>query len=253
MSAWANPPSATASPPPCSIRAWLRPLNSSIAIMSAGRWRWCSTRSKPISACNNPCCARAPLMACARRCMLCCWPITPCACSCIEPPVKPTWTPIASALPMRSLCFRRPPASWLRSPLHSERACSSRCSDGSRLSSCLLAACEPTPACSKSSTASTSASLTMPSLSLLSILTIAFSILSFFLFEQYWALCLSSLGCDLFAPRSPHWSALPPGQAQGPHPAPHPPLVPTGPHAVVNIHQGDCSTCQVLFFKLNHA
>src|SRR5216684_1890399 len=51
------------------------------------------------------------------------------------------------------------------------------------------------------------------------------------------ALCLSSLGCDLFAPRSPHWSALPPGQAQGPHPAPHPPLVPTGPHSVVNIHQ----------------
>src|SRR5216684_4983650 len=51
------------------------------------------------------------------------------------------------------------------------------------------------------------------------------------------ALCLSSWGCDLFAPRSPHWSALPSGQAPGPHPAPHPPLVPTGPHAVVNIHQ----------------
>src|SRR5713101_7339287 len=59
------------------------------------------------------------------------------------------------------------------------------------------------------------------------------------LFEMYWALCLSSLGCDLFAPRSPQWIALPPGQAPGPHPAPHPPLVPTGPHAVVNIHQGD--------------
>src|SRR5260370_31532169 len=27
------------------------------------------------------------------------------------------------------------------------------------------------------------------------------------------------------------------GQAQGPHPAPYPPLVPTGPHSVVNIHQ----------------
>src|SRR5713226_9660455 len=63
------------------------------------------------------------------------------------------------------------------------------------------------------------------------------------------ALCLSWLGCDLCAPRSPHWSALPPG----PHPAPHPPLVPTGPHAVVNIHQGDCSTCQGLFFTLNLA
>src|SRR5216684_2915641 len=63
------------------------------------------------------------------------------------------------------------------------------------------------------------------------------------------ALCLSWLGCDLCAPRSPHWSALPPG----PHPAPHPPLVPTGPHSVVNIHQGDCSTCQGLFFKLNLA
>src|SRR5260221_9316422 len=33
------------------------------------------------------------------------------------------------------------------------------------------------------------------------------------IFEQYWALCLSWLGCDLFAPRSPHWIALPPGQA----------------------------------------
>src|SRR5258708_13147359 len=31
------------------------------------------------------------------------------------------------------------------------------------------------------------------------------------LFEMYWALCLSSLGCDLFAPRSPQWIALPPG------------------------------------------
>src|SRR6266446_4369462 len=51
------------------------------------------------------------------------------------------------------------------------------------------------------------------------------------------AWCLSWLGCDLVAPRSPHWSALPPGQAPGPHPAPHPPLVPTGPHAVVSIHQ----------------
>src|SRR5216683_6828338 len=51
------------------------------------------------------------------------------------------------------------------------------------------------------------------------------------------AWCLSWLGCDLFAPRSPQWIALPPGQAQGPHPAPHPPLVPTLPHAVVNIHQ----------------
>src|SRR5258708_15421507 len=46
------------------------------------------------------------------------------------------------------------------------------------------------------------------------------------------AWCLSSLGCDRFAPRI----ALPPGQAPGPHPAPHPPLVPTGPHSVVNIH-----------------
>src|SRR5258708_9883771 len=51
------------------------------------------------------------------------------------------------------------------------------------------------------------------------------------------AWCLSWLGCDLFAPRSPHWIALPPGQAPGPHPAPHPPLVPTGPHSVVNIHR----------------
>src|SRR5712692_8169381 len=42
------------------------------------------------------------------------------------------------------------------------------------------------------------------------------------------ALCLSWLGCDLCAPRSPRWIALPPGQAQGAHPAPHPPLVPTG-------------------------
>src|SRR5713101_6136332 len=42
------------------------------------------------------------------------------------------------------------------------------------------------------------------------------------------AWCLSWLGCDLFAPRNPHWLALPPGQAQGPLPAPHPPLVPTG-------------------------
>ena len=41
------------------------------------------------------------------------------------------------------------------------------------------------------------------------------------------AWCLSWLGCDLCAPRSPHWSALPPGQAPGPHPSPHPPLVPT--------------------------
>src|SRR5260370_15266540 len=31
------------------------------------------------------------------------------------------------------------------------------------------------------------------------------------LFKMYWALCLSSLGCDLFAPRSPQWIALPPG------------------------------------------
>src|SRR5216683_5871761 len=54
--------------------------------------------------------------------------------------------------------------------------------------------------------------------------------------EEAW--CLSWLGCDLFAPRSPHWIALPPGQAPGPHPAPPPPLVPTGPHAVVNIHEG---------------
>src|SRR5713226_3865862 len=73
------------------------------------------------------------------------------------------------------------------------------------------------------------------------------------LFEMYWALCLSSLGCDLVAPRSPQWIALPPGQAQGPYPAPYPPLVPTGPHLVVNIHQGDCSTWQVLFFTLNLA
>src|SRR5258708_15711706 len=58
------------------------------------------------------------------------------------------------------------------------------------------------------------------------------------------ALCLSWLGCDLCAPRSPHWIALPPGQAQGPHPALHPPLVPTGPHAVVNIHQVSRLICQ---------
>src|SRR5258706_33823 len=42
------------------------------------------------------------------------------------------------------------------------------------------------------------------------------------------AWCLSSLGCDLVAPRSPHWLALPQGQAPGPHPSPHPPPVPTG-------------------------
>src|SRR6266849_7552638 len=41
------------------------------------------------------------------------------------------------------------------------------------------------------------------------------------------ALCLSSLGCGLCAPRSPQGIALPPGQAPGPHPSPHPPLVPT--------------------------
>src|SRR6266852_7415871 len=57
------------------------------------------------------------------------------------------------------------------------------------------------------------------------------------------AWCLSWLGCDLVAPRSPHWSALPPGQAPGPHPAPHPPLVPTGPHSVVNIHQDTQRDC----------
>src|SRR6266851_1475766 len=68
--------------------------------------------------------------------------------------------------------------------------------------------------------------------SILLILALPYT-LRFSLFEQYWALCLSSLGCDLCAPRSPHWIALPPG----PHPAPHPPLVPTGPHSVVNIHQ----------------
>src|SRR6266436_6167654 len=51
------------------------------------------------------------------------------------------------------------------------------------------------------------------------------------------AWCLSWLGCDLVAPRSPHWIALPAGQAPGPHPAPYPPLVPTGPHSAVNIHQ----------------
>src|SRR5712692_531264 len=39
-------------------------------------------------------------------------------------------------------------------------------------------------------------------------------------------------------------------EAQGLHPAPHPPLVPTGPHSVVNIHQGDCSTCQVQFVQI---
>src|SRR6266436_2145373 len=38
------------------------------------------------------------------------------------------------------------------------------------------------------------------------------------------AWCLSWLGGDLVAPRSPHWITLPPGQAPG-------------PHAVVNIHQ----------------
>src|SRR6266849_3092515 len=43
------------------------------------------------------------------------------------------------------------------------------------------------------------------------------------------ACCLSSLGCDLFAPRSPHWIALPPGQAPGPLIHITPPLVPTGP------------------------
>src|SRR5260370_40496556 len=53
------------------------------------------------------------------------------------------------------------------------------------------------------------------------------------------ALCLSSLGCDLFAPRSLQWIALPSGQAPGPHPSPHPPLVPTGPHSVINIHWRD--------------
>src|SRR5216683_2726559 len=35
--------------------------------------------------------------------------------------------------------------------------------------------------------------------------------------EEAW--CLSWLGCDLFAPRSPQGIALPPGQAPGPHPA----------------------------------
>src|SRR6266851_5627362 len=63
--------------------------------------------------------------------------------------------------------------------------------------------------------------------SILLILALPYT-LRFSLFEQYWALYLSWLGCDLFAPRSPHWIALPPGQAPGPHPAPHPPLVPTG-------------------------
>src|SRR6266849_4840633 len=51
------------------------------------------------------------------------------------------------------------------------------------------------------------------------------------------ALCLSWLGCDLGALRNPQGIALPPGQAQGPHPAPHPPLVPTGPLSVVTIHR----------------
>src|SRR5229473_2539665 len=32
------------------------------------------------------------------------------------------------------------------------------------------------------------------------------------------AWCLSWLGCDLCAPRSPHWSALPPGQAPDSYP-----------------------------------
>src|SRR6266851_9291432 len=72
--------------------------------------------------------------------------------------------------------------------------------------------------------------------SILLILALPYT-LRFSLFEQYWALCLSWLGCDLVAPRSPQGIALPPGQALGLHPAPHPPLVPTGPHSVVNIHQ----------------
>src|SRR6266446_5368944 len=34
------------------------------------------------------------------------------------------------------------------------------------------------------------------------------------------ALCLSSLGCDRFAPRNPHWIALPPGTSTRPLPCP---------------------------------
>src|SRR5258708_37309751 len=67
------------------------------------------------------------------------------------------------------------------------------------------------------------------------------------------ALCLSWLGCDLFAPRSPHWLALPPGQAQGLHPAPHPPLVPTGPHSVVNIHQVSRFILENKLFLFEHS
>src|SRR5229473_4408173 len=75
------------------------------------------------------------------------------------------------------------------------------------------------------------------------------------------ALYLSWLGCDLFAPRSPHWSALPPGQAPGPlslqDPIRSSTFIRIGadtlPVLVVNIHQGDRSNGQGLFFTLNHA
>ncbi len=56
---------------PGSIRAPRQPLNSSTALMSAGRSRWCSMRSKPINGCTNPCCAHALPMACARKSMRC--------------------------------------------------------------------------------------------------------------------------------------------------------------------------------------
>src|SRR5216683_3738509 len=47
--------------------------------------------------------------ACDRKSMRCYWPIMRCVRSCIAPPVRLAWTPIASVLPMRSLsCVRRP-------------------------------------------------------------------------------------------------------------------------------------------------
>src|SRR5438270_12929051 len=59
------------------------------------------------------------------------------------------------------------------------------------------------------------------------------------------ALCLSWLGCDRFAPRAPPLDRLATGQAQGPHPAPHPPLVPTAlqkKHGCINRWCPPCPT-----------